>query len=62
MKSVNVRPINANSYRKKLEKLKKMEHFNGITALNLAIAALDEEPTIIEKEKPSSDAWKLFIK
>ena len=45
-----MRPVDANSYRKKLEKLKKMEHFNGVTALNLAIAALDEEPTVTEKE------------
>lgn len=45
-----MRPIDANNYRKKLEMLKNMEHFSGITALNLAIAALDEEPTVTEKD------------
>ena len=55
MKPVNVRPINANSYRKKLERLKNMEHLNGYTALCLAVAALDEEPTITKKEIKKSN-------
>ena len=45
-----MRPVDANSYKKKLEKLKNIEHLNGVTALNLAIAALDGEPTVTEKD------------